>query len=78
MPINGPYDPERLVRAQDLSATFGRAVEELRHGQRTSHWMWFVFPQIAGLGQSPMSRRNAISSYTPSEPSSSNTAFGYK
>ena len=38
------------------------AVAELRRGQKASHWMWFVFPQIAGLGQSPTSRRFAISS----------------
>jgi len=37
-------------------------VEELRRGRRTSHWMWFIFPQIAGLGHSPMSERYAIRS----------------
>lgn len=53
---------ERFVRAQDDERTFERAVAELRRGRKTSHWMWFVFPQIAGLGQSPMSQRFAISS----------------
>ena len=53
---------ERFVQAQDEGRTFDRAVAELRQGRKTSHWMWFVFPQIAGLGQSPMSRRFAISS----------------
>ncbi|HEX3834724.1 MAG TPA: DUF1810 domain-containing protein, partial [Solirubrobacteraceae bacterium] len=38
------------------------ALAELRAGRKTSHWMWFVFPQIAGLGQSPISRRFAIAS----------------
>ncbi|HEX8769063.1 MAG TPA: DUF1810 domain-containing protein [Jatrophihabitans sp.] len=53
---------ERFVRAQDADLTFDRAVAELRRGRKTSHWMWFVFPQIAGLGQSAMSRRFAIGS----------------
>ena len=55
-------DLERFVRAQDDGLTFDHAVAELRRGRKTSHWMWFVFPQIAGLGQSPMSQRFAISS----------------
>src|SRR5438309_10311193 len=57
-----PYDLERFVEAQDADGTYGRAVEELRRGQKTSHWMWFIFPQIAGLGQSQMSVTFAISS----------------
>ena len=56
------YDLERFVAAQDASGTYLRAVEELRAGFKSSHWMWFVFPQIAGLGQSPVSRQFAISS----------------
>jgi uncharacterized protein (DUF1810 family) len=55
-------DLERFVRAQDDGLTFDRAVAELRRGRKTSHWMWFVFPQIAGLGHSPTSKRFAISS----------------
>lgn len=55
-------DLERFVAAQDADGTYSHAVAELRRGQKTSHWMWFVFPQIAGLGQSPTSRRYAISS----------------
>jgi uncharacterized protein (DUF1810 family) len=57
-----PYDLERFVAAQNAGGTYGRAVAELRRGQKTSHWMWFVFPQIAGLGQSSTSRFFAISS----------------
>jgi uncharacterized protein (DUF1810 family) len=60
--MNDPYELERFVAAQDGSDTYQRAVGELRAGRKRSHWMWFVFPQIAGLGQSPMSRRYAISS----------------
>jgi uncharacterized protein (DUF1810 family) len=55
-------DLERFVTAQDSRGTYGSAVAELRAGRKTSHWMWFVFPQIAGLGLSEMSRRYAIAS----------------
>jgi uncharacterized protein (DUF1810 family) len=57
-----PYDLERFVSAQNEGGTYERAVAELRRGHKTSHWMWFVFPQIAGLGQSATSRFFAISS----------------
>jgi uncharacterized protein (DUF1810 family) len=60
--MDDPYNLERFVAAQDEGATYDHAVEELRRGRKTSHWMWFVFPQIAGLGHSPMSRQFAISS----------------
>jgi uncharacterized protein (DUF1810 family) len=60
--MSDSYDLERFVQAQDAGGTYGRAVEELRRGYKASHWMWFMFPQIAGLGQSPTSRRYAISS----------------
>ncbi|MCG2623767.1 DUF1810 domain-containing protein [Arthrobacter sp. I2-34] len=56
------YDLERFVIAQDSGDTYARALGELRGGRKESHWMWFVFPQIAGLGQSPTSRKYAISS----------------
>ena len=57
-----PYDLERFVAAQDARGTYASAVAELRAGRKVTHWMWFVFPQIAGLGMSEMSRRYAISS----------------
>lgn len=50
---------ERFVIAQAASLSF---MDELRAGRKTSHWMWFVFPQIAGLGSSTMARRYAIES----------------
>jgi uncharacterized protein (DUF1810 family) len=56
-----PYDLQRFVAAQDSSGTYQRATAELRNGRKTSHWMWFVFPQIAGLGYSPASQTYAIS-----------------
>jgi uncharacterized protein (DUF1810 family) len=57
-----PYDLDRFVAAQDAGGTYQRAVAELRAGYKSGHWIWFVFPQIAGLGQSPTSRRYSISS----------------
>jgi uncharacterized protein (DUF1810 family) len=62
MTTDDPYDLRRFVTAQDSGGTYQRAVAELRHGRKTSHWMWFVFPQIAGLGHSATSRAFAISS----------------
>jgi uncharacterized protein (DUF1810 family) len=56
------FDLERFVTAQDASQTYAHALAELRAGRKTSHWMWFVFPQLAGLGQSAMAKRYAISS----------------
>jgi uncharacterized protein (DUF1810 family) len=60
--MTDPFDLGRFVEAQDASRTHDRAVAELRAGRKESHWMWFVFPQIAGLGQSAMARRFAIGS----------------
>lgn len=56
------YDLARFVEAQDRDGTHERALAELRAGAKRSHWMWFVFPQIAGLGHSPTARRYAIAS----------------
>jgi uncharacterized protein (DUF1810 family) len=60
--MDDPYGLQRFVAAQDDGGTYVAAVNELRAGRKRSHWMWFVFPQVAGLGQSPTSRRYAISS----------------
>ncbi len=51
---------DRFVEAQD--GVYDQALAELRAGRKTSHWMWFVFPQIAGLGRSAMAQRYAIAS----------------
>jgi len=53
---------ERFVAAQDSGGTYEQALRELRAGRKTSHWMWFVFPQIAGLGHSSMAQAYAITS----------------
>jgi uncharacterized protein (DUF1810 family) len=60
--MSDTYDLGRFVAAQDQGGVYDAAVTELRAGRKTGHWMWFVFPQIAGLGQSAMSRRYAIGS----------------
>jgi uncharacterized protein (DUF1810 family) len=54
------FNLARFTEAQD--GVYEHAAAELRRGQKTSHWMWFVFPQIAGLGHSSTSRYYAISS----------------
>ncbi len=56
------HDLQRFLDAQDGGGAYERALAELRAGRKTTHWMWFVFPQRAGLGQSEMSRRYAIAS----------------
>jgi uncharacterized protein (DUF1810 family) len=61
MRADDPYDLERFVAAQDARGTYERAAAELRAGRKESHWMWFIFPQIAGLGFSQASRTYAIS-----------------
>jgi len=61
--MNGdPWNLQRFVSAQDV--VYERVCEELRAGRKSSHWIWFIFPQIAGLGLSMMSARYSISSLT--------------
>jgi uncharacterized protein (DUF1810 family) len=56
------FDLKRFVAAQDRGGTYERALAELRAGRKASHWIWFVFPQIEGLGRSPTARAYALSS----------------
>ena len=58
--MNDPHDLQRFLNAQH--GVHDTALAELRRGRKTTHWMWFVFPQVAGLGLSEMSRRYAIAS----------------
>lgn len=60
-----PFELFRFVEAQE--PVYPRVVAELREGEKRSHWMWFVFPQIAGLGMSLMSQRYAIGSIAEAE-----------
>ncbi len=58
--MDDKFGLERFVSAQDAGGTYSQALEELRRGNKQSHWMWFTFPQLAGLGQSTMSQTYAI------------------
>jgi uncharacterized protein (DUF1810 family) len=55
---NGPFDLDRFLQAQE--GDYDRALAEVRAGRKRSHWMWYVFPQIAGLGVSETSQYFAI------------------
>lgn len=57
---NDPYDLQRFVDAQDR--VYATVIEELTEGRKRSHWMWFIFPQLRGLGSSPTAIRFGISS----------------
>src|SRR6478672_2481906 len=59
--VDDPFELSRFVEAQDSAGTYQRALSELSGGTKRSHWMWFVFPQVAGLGLSPTSQRYALS-----------------
>jgi uncharacterized protein (DUF1810 family) len=58
--MSDPYELVRFVDAQER--VYDQACKELRKGRKRSHWMWFVFPQVAGLGRSFMARRYEIGS----------------
>jgi uncharacterized protein (DUF1810 family) len=58
--MSNQFDLERFVQAQD--PVYSTVLAELRAGHKRTHWMWFVFPQIAGLGTSAMAQRYAITS----------------
>jgi uncharacterized protein (DUF1810 family) len=57
--LSDTFDLARFVRAQE--PVIARVLDELAGGRKTSHWMWFVFPQLAGLGRSATAQRYAIS-----------------
>jgi uncharacterized protein (DUF1810 family) len=59
------FDLQRFVDAQ--APVYPRVLAELRRSQKQSHWMWFIFPQLAGLGHSPMAQRYAVRSREEAE-----------
>ncbi len=67
MAVGIDYNLDRFIEAQN--GIYDRALSELKAGRKRSHWMWFVFPQIAGLGSSSMAEKYAIRS--------AEEAFGY-
>lgn len=58
--MSDPHDLDRFVTAQ--AGSYETALTEIRRGAKRSHWMWYIFPQIAGLGRSAMAQRYAIQS----------------
>lgn len=56
------FDLERFIKAQDANDNYKTAIQELKNGEKESHWIWFVFPQMHGLGHSDMSKRYGITS----------------
>jgi uncharacterized protein (DUF1810 family) len=56
------FELDRFVTAQNAGGTYRAALAEVRQGRKRSHWMWFVFPQLAGLGHSSMAQRYALGS----------------
>jgi uncharacterized protein (DUF1810 family) len=63
--VDDPYNLQRFVDAQ--APVYERVRAELRQGQKQSHWMWFIFPQIKGLGTSPLAQKFAIASRAEAE-----------
>jgi uncharacterized protein (DUF1810 family) len=63
--MDDPFNLQRFVAAQ--APVISRVMTELAAGRKTTHWMWFVFPQIVGLGSSPMAQRYAIASRAEAE-----------
>jgi uncharacterized protein (DUF1810 family) len=58
--VDDPHALSRFVEAQDSGGTYDAALRELRRGRKESHWMWFVFPQLSGLGRSATAQHFAI------------------
>jgi len=61
-PLSDPFNLRRFLEAQDRADSYQRALGELRAGRKYSHWIWWIFPQLAGLGHSVISREYAITS----------------
>jgi uncharacterized protein (DUF1810 family) len=74
MSVNDDYDLQRFVRAQN--GCFDRVCNELSAGRKQSHWMWFIFPQLKGLGSSSMAVRYAIASKEEGQAYLSNSILG--
>ena len=71
-----PFNLQRFIEAQDQ--VYEIALEELRAGDKRSHWMWYIFPQIKGLGRSFMSQKFAIESLEEAKSYLAHTILGYR
>jgi uncharacterized protein (DUF1810 family) len=74
MSVNDPYDLQRFVEAQN--SCFESVCSELREGHKRSHWMWFIFPQLKGLGSSALAVKYAISSREEAQAYLRNSVLG--
>ena len=72
--VSDPFDLQRFVDAQ--ARTYHTVLDELRDSRKRTHWIWFVFPQIAGLGSSPTAARYAISSLDEARAYLAHTVLG--
>jgi uncharacterized protein (DUF1810 family) len=72
--VDDPYNLQRFVDAQE--GVYAQALAEIRSGRKRSHWMWFIFPQFAGLGFSPTSQRYAIRSLEEAQAYRSHPVLG--
>ena len=63
--VEDPYDLDRFIEAQKTS--YERALAEIRGGDKRSHWMWYIFPQLSGLGFTPTSQKYSIRSLGEAE-----------
>jgi uncharacterized protein (DUF1810 family) len=63
--MDDPFQLQRFVQAQD--PVYEQAIRELRSGRKSSHWMWYVFPQLRGLGWSPTAQYYGISSFAEAQ-----------
>jgi uncharacterized protein (DUF1810 family) len=72
--MDDPFNLARFVDAQD--SVYDRVLSELRSGSKRSHWMWFVFPQVRGLGSSFMAEKYALSSLDEAQAYLRHTVLG--
>ena len=75
-PIQDTYNLQRFVAAQEQ--VYAAVLDELRAGEKRSHWMWYIFPQIIGLGQSIMAKKYAITSQEEAESYLEHPLLGFR
>ncbi len=74
--MGAPADLERFVDAQDSGGSYQQALAELRAGRKRSHWIWYVFPQVKGLGMSPTSQHFGIDGLSEAQAYLAHPALG--
>ena len=74
--MDDPFALQRFLDAQDSNGTYDAALAELRAGRKRTHWMWFVFPQVSGLGRSPVAQHYAVSSLAEAQAYAAHPVLG--